>query len=119
MPHTWVGTDYVRSVIDLFAYTRGADSSLVIGAGLPRAWVAEGEGVRVAKLPTPFGELGYRMKGAICELDAMRVPPGGIVVAPPPPAAKAWRSATIDGRPAKLERGRVTVTTLPARIEFR
>jgi len=119
MPHTWVGTDYVRSVLDLFAYVRGADSSLVVGAGLPRAWVADAPGVR-AELPTPFGTLAMRMQGSTCELGAMRVPPGGIVVAPPPPAGKRWRSAWIDGAVAKLDAsGRVTVTKLPARIDFR
>ena len=119
MPHTWVGTDYVRSVLDLFAYVRGVDSSLVVGAGLPRKWVAEAPGVR-AELPTPFGMLSLKMQGSTCELGAMRVPPGGIVLAPPPPAGKRWRSASVDGLPAKLDpSGRVTVTKLPAKVEFR
>jgi hypothetical protein len=121
MPHTWVGTDFVRSMVDLFAYTQGADSSLVIGAGLPRAWVATAPGIRVANLPTPFGDLAYAMNvdGAktVCTIEAMRVPPGGIVVAPPPKTA--WKNVTVDGKPAVLQRGRVTVKNLPARIEFR
>jgi hypothetical protein len=141
MPHTWVGTDYVRSVIDLFAYTRGADSALVVGAGLPNAWVrgsrtADGDvvnfpnprsfgetrGVRVANLPTPFGPLSFRMwvegKRTICELDAgLKVPAGGIVVAPPPSPQYPWRRATINDEPANLsDDGRVIVRSLPARV---
>jgi hypothetical protein len=124
MPHTWVGTDYVRSVIDLFAYTRGADSALVVGAGLPREWVADAPGVRVAKLPTPFGPLAYRMsakgRSTVCELEeGMRVPPGGFVLAPPAVKGRPWRRATIDGKAVTLDaKGRVTVRAVPARIVF-
>jgi hypothetical protein len=124
MPHTWVGTDYVRSVIDLFVYTRGADSALVVGSGLPRAWVADRPGVRVAHLPTPFGPLAYRMNAAgartVCELDeGLKMPAGGIVVAPPPSRGRSWRAASIDGTPATLDAlGRVTVNRLPARVVF-
>ena len=34
MPHTWVGSDYIRSVLDMFAYDRASDSALVVGAGI-------------------------------------------------------------------------------------
>ncbi|HEX6039226.1 discoidin domain-containing protein, partial [Longimicrobium sp.] len=37
MPHTWVGSDFIRSALDLFAYERTADSALVVGAGVPEA----------------------------------------------------------------------------------
>ena len=47
MPHTWVGSDFVRSVLDMFAYEREADSSLVVGAGIPESWVMEKPGVTV------------------------------------------------------------------------
>ena len=124
MPHTWVGTDYVRSVIDLFAYARGADSALVVGAGLPREWVADTPGVHVAKLPTPFGPLAFRMRAegarTVCELeDGMRVPPGGFVLAPPARKDKPWRKASVDGRAATLDAdGRLTVRTVPALVVF-
>ena len=124
MPHTWVGTDYVRSVIDLFAYTRGADSALVIGSGLPRAWVADAPGVRVAKLPTPFGPLAYRMRvesgRTVCDLETgMRLPSGGIVVAPPPASGLRWCKVTVNGNGATLDDdGRVTVRELPATVVF-
>src|SRR6185436_16886772 len=30
LPHTWVGSDFVRSVLDMLAYERGRDSALVV-----------------------------------------------------------------------------------------
>ena len=37
MPHGWVASDYIRSVLDLFAYERDGDHALVLAAGVPPA----------------------------------------------------------------------------------
>jgi hypothetical protein len=37
MPHGWVGSDFIRSVTDMFAYADG-DDALVIGAGIHPEW---------------------------------------------------------------------------------
>ncbi|HEV2718895.1 MAG TPA: hypothetical protein VG323_02665, partial [Thermoanaerobaculia bacterium] len=37
MPHAWVASDFVRSVLEAIAYDR-EDGALVIGAGVPRSW---------------------------------------------------------------------------------
>jgi hypothetical protein len=63
----WVGSDYVRSVLDMIAYDRDRDSTLVLGAGLPLSWI-EGDGLRVRDLRTPYGLLGTRIvarRGAV------------------------------------------------------
>jgi hypothetical protein len=39
MPHTWVGSDFIRSTLDMFAFESESDSSLVIGAGILRMQV--------------------------------------------------------------------------------
>ena len=56
------GRDYIRSVLDMFAYEREADSSLVIGAGIPESWVTEKPGVTVRRLSTHYGALSYTMR---------------------------------------------------------
>ena len=38
MPHGWVASDGIRSVLDLLAYEHDADSSLVLAHGVPAAW---------------------------------------------------------------------------------
>jgi hypothetical protein len=122
MPHTWVGTDYVRSLLDAFAYERASDSSLVLAAGLPLAWVQDARGVRVRDLRTPYGVLSYGLTGAPGTTEAeieggLAVPPGGILVAPPLP--KVARRAWVDGAPASLEAGgKVRVRALPALVRF-
>ncbi|MBI5837873.1 MAG: discoidin domain-containing protein [Candidatus Eisenbacteria bacterium] len=98
LPHTWVGSDFARSVLDMLAYVRESDSALVVGAGLPREWMTQDSGVSVRGLRTPFGPLSYRMwveQGALrVEVAAgLRLPPGGLVVAGPTgesPGPRAW-----------------------------
>jgi hypothetical protein len=38
MPHSWIASDFIRSVLDAIAYDR-EDGALVIGAGVPRSWL--------------------------------------------------------------------------------
>ncbi len=90
MPHGWVAGDFLRSVLDLFAYVREADSALVIGAGVPPSWVAAAPGVRVRGLRTPYGPLDLTMRAdpdgetvRVTVGGLTRVPPGGVVVCSP------------------------------------
>jgi len=38
MPHAWVASDFVRSILDAIAYER-EDGAIVVGAGVPSAWL--------------------------------------------------------------------------------
>jgi hypothetical protein len=78
IPHLWVGTDFVRSFLDMLVYERESDQSLVLGAGIPEAWLKEGVSVR--DLRTIYGPLTFSVKGDVVKVSGVRVPPGGIVV---------------------------------------
>ncbi|MDD4734889.1 MAG: discoidin domain-containing protein, partial [Kiritimatiellae bacterium] len=54
MPHTWIGSAIVNSVRFMIVHEDG--NKLVLLKGIPDNWV-EGEGLRVANLPTHFGTL--------------------------------------------------------------
>src|SRR5207244_7698806 len=58
LPHGWVGSDYLRSVLDMFAYDRD-DATLVIGAGIKPEWVTS---VTVSGLHTHGGIVNYTMR---------------------------------------------------------
>jgi hypothetical protein len=60
LPHAWVASDYIRSALDLFAYEREADASIVIGGGWKPEWLAQG--LEVRGLSTAFGVLGYKLE---------------------------------------------------------
>ena len=88
MPHTWVGSDFIRSALDMFAYEREADESLVLAAAIPREWVEAEDGIGVEMLRTRYGPLTYSMKAEGGEIvvnvaDGITIPPGGIVVVSP------------------------------------
>jgi hypothetical protein len=122
MPHTWVGSDFLRSVLDFFAYEREADSALVVGDGLAERWVTDPPGVRVKRLSTYFGSLTYTMRATgdrvIARIPAgLRIPPGGIVVRSP--RARRAQTAVLNGRPTQVIEGReVVIRQLPAEITF-
>ncbi|MDI9239632.1 discoidin domain-containing protein [Lysobacter sp. LF1] len=121
LPHAWVASDYVRSALDMFAYTRDVDDALVIAAGIPADWLA-GEGVHVANLRTPLGPLGYTLREADGQVTlelarGVEVPPGGVVVSWPyadPPGP-----TTVDGLPAQWKNGELRLTRAPAKVEVR
>ncbi len=121
LPHTWVGSDFVRSTLDLLAFERERDSSLVLAAGVPAAWLQEA-GLRLRGLSTSYGTLGYALRqdragGLEARIEAgCRVPPGGIVLRPP----GSYRRATVDGAPAEpAPDGGVVLRALPATVQFR
>lgn len=122
MPHTWVGTDGVRAGLDLVAYVSGEDSALVLGAGIPAAWLKQP--VMVRELPTPFGPLSYSMAKGAGSLDVrvgagLRVPTGGVRIWPPATEGGPWRQASIDGAVARLAAdGSVVVRRVPAVVRF-
>ena len=123
MPHTWVGSDYIRSVLDMFAYEREADSSLVIGAGIPESWVMEKPGVTVRRLSTHYGPLSYTIRNengnARVSMQAgLTIPPGGIVVHSP--FARPVREMRVNGVPTPPgPTGGVVVRSVPAEVVFR
>lgn len=121
LPHTWVGSDFLRSAADLFAYERESDRAVVVAAGIPAAWLAE-PGTSVRGLSTWWGRLSFTARqdsGAVTiRIEAgLRVPPGGVVVTPP--LAAGARAAFLDARLVPLDSaGTVTVRRLPAEVRF-
>ncbi|HEX3532912.1 MAG TPA: discoidin domain-containing protein, partial [Gemmatimonadaceae bacterium] len=122
MPHTWVGSDYIRSFLDMLAFERESDSSLVIGAGVRDDWVKQDPGVRVTNLNTAYGPLNYDMRATgntvIVNLRAgIKLPPGGIVVWSP--LSQPILSAAVDGVPAGVKGAEIRVRKLPAVVTIR
>lgn len=119
LPHGWVASDFIRAVLDLFAYEREGDHSLVLAGGVPPEWL-EGSGVTVKDLRTPYGLLRYSLKkegGSVILQVAggSRVPPGGLAFVwpgkhPPPPDAR------INGKAAQWHGSELRFHELPAKV---
>jgi hypothetical protein len=122
MPHTWVGSDYIRSFLDMLAYERESDSSLVIGAGVRDEWVKEDPGIVVSNLSTEYGPINYDMRsiGRVVTINlraGIRMPPGGIVVFSP--LDQPILSAAVDGVPAAIRGAEVRVRKIPSIVTIR
>jgi hypothetical protein len=117
LPHTWIAAEYLLAVRSLFAYEREADQSLVLAAGLAPEWI-EGDGVKVDKMPTLYGNLSYslrRMGPA-----TLRFEIGGAITAKivlRPPLGAALRSVVVDGSACtSFDEESVTLRGAPAEV---
>jgi hypothetical protein len=117
MPHAWIASDYVRSVLDMFAYDRPGDGALVLAAGVPEAW-CEGAGFAVRNLRTPYGRVSLSCKledrGAVFRVDGDAKPPGGFLLRSPWPHPVEAHLA--NGQRLAGENGELPIAQLPAEI---
>jgi hypothetical protein len=117
LPHAWVASDYVRSALDMFAYTRASDGALVLAAGIPAAWLA-GEGIAVDGLRTPGGALQYALSAddTRVRLEIGKGVDGAFVL--------PWMfdgqpgATTIDGKPAEWKAGELRIDRAPAVVDI-
>ena len=115
-----MASDFLRSALDMFAYTRERDDSLVLAAGVPVAWL-DGEGIAVEGLYTPHGRLGYSLRsdGGELRLDVAAdagLPPGGLVLPWPYPGAPG--ATTIDGMPVRWSEGELRIDRPGAQVRI-
>lgn len=77
MPHTWVGSEFLHSFLDFFAYEK--DGALILGDGLLPTW----NDVTVRGLKTEYGPLDFTVtpagEGVRYRISGPTLPPGGIV----------------------------------------
>ncbi|WP_223164582.1 discoidin domain-containing protein [Massilia rubra] len=119
MPHGWISSDYIRSALDLFAYERESDQSLIVADGIPAAWL-DGAGVGVRGLRTAYGTLDYTIRAEARGIGMtiggkMSRPPGGVLLRV---LDERWRAArtTINGKRAYWRGGELRIGALPATV---
>ncbi|MDZ7386414.1 MAG: discoidin domain-containing protein [candidate division KSB1 bacterium] len=120
MPHTWVGSDFIRSVRAMFAYEDEA-GNLVVAGGLPAAWLEAPGGVKVSNLPTHFGFLSYaaEKKGNIVRARIDLTPTGPATVLFKPPMEGFVRTVRVNGKPWQdYGPEGVHLTNFPALVEI-
>lgn len=121
MPHTWVGSDFIRAVRNMFVYETD-DEALVIGAGILEDWVRDSVGVEVERLPTYDGVLNYSMKMAgknvvVHIAGDLRMPKGGIVLKSP--FGTPLKSVRVNRKTSRaFTNDTVTIVTFPAKVEL-
>jgi hypothetical protein len=113
LPHSWVAATFLHAVRTALVYERASDQALVLAAGVPATWLAGGEPLRVARLPTWWGPLEYELRRTASGVLRVRIgagvsqPPGGVVLAPP-----GFAPVTVHELPVELE---IQPSTRPSR----
>ena len=118
MPHAWVASDFIRSVLDLFAYERAGDRSLMLAAGAAPDWIAAHGGIGIDGLRTAYGTLSYRLRREgtrlALHIDPGPTPPGGFVL--PWPFDGTPGATRINGKPAAWQDDGLHIATAPADV---
>jgi hypothetical protein len=119
LPHTWVGSDYVRSFLDMFVAFDPDGQSARVGAGIPLEWI-EGPGVLVEELSTPWGTFGLRIVLEDPRTMTIQIsgdastPPQGWIIDPPLPEAP--QHVLVNGSASSVSGRRIRIDELPAEI---
>lgn len=123
MPHTWCGSDFIRSVRLMFVYEREQDDALVLAAGIPDSWITDPAGVEVTGMPTYYGNLNYTIKSTadghavtVTIADGITIPAGGIILKSP--LSQPINSVSGDGRLAAPGSGEIRIERLPATVSI-
>jgi hypothetical protein len=118
MPHTWVGSDFIRSILAMFWYERESDGAIVLASGFPDSWVSDPAGLKAEEMPTPYGKIGYRL---LREGDRVTVRLSGTIDAGKrplvvkSPLSAPLKGVRIDGTDAPApESGEVRLRRLPS-----
>lgn len=122
MPHTWCGSDFIRSVRAMFVYERDDDDALVLAAGIADAWVNDSAGVQVQNLPTYYGPVSYSIMktGASVKVSIsgnIQMPRGKIIVKSP--LSKTIVSVSGDGKRINQRGNEIRIQKLPATVTIR
>jgi hypothetical protein len=120
MPHTWVGSDFIRAIRNMFVYERVSDNALVLGAGIIDEWLNQPAGIEVQGLETQYGTLSYSMKRSGQSLTVniwgkLHFPEGKIILKSP--RALGIQSVRINGKSsATFDAGEVQIDVFPANV---
>jgi len=106
MPHTWVGSGAILSILSMFAYEQG--DSIVLAGGIPGDWLEDQrQQIGISGQVTRFGELGYTMHRSdgqlVLEIEPGCTPPGGYRV----DLLRLWAGSMVGDRPVIRADGRV------------
>lgn len=120
MPHTWVGSDYINVVCNMFLYDRPEENAVVLAAGIPQSWLDTATGVGVNTMPTYYGDLSYHMYGdgqkvSVTVSGDFDINRGNIIITTP--RDRQLKYATINGMNIdSFDNNEVVIQELPAEV---
>jgi hypothetical protein len=123
MPHTWVGSDFVRSVLSMFVLERERDDAHVLAAGIPDSWVKDTSGIVMPAMQTYYGPVGLKISSR--KNDVTVEVSGGFDarhhrLTLHSPLSQHPKSILVDGKKVRIGKSEeVLLSRLPAHVVFR
>jgi len=121
VPHSWIGAEYVIAMRSMLLYEVEHTRTLVIGAGVPSAWLNDGA-ITASDLPTYYGRLTIRLAQTapgVMEIELSGALSDGAQLSLRPPLPGPLRTVHVNGQSVAHEADRVSVQQLPATVVLR
>jgi hypothetical protein len=117
LPHTWVASDFVRSVLDLYVY-EAPDHALVLMAGVAREWL-RGDGIHVRVPWSSSGAVDYEahMEGDTLVVAVKSAPRTAPALYLQPPLSGVLSAAAV-GRALPVTSRGVQLAGAPAEVRI-
>lgn len=113
MPHTWVGSEFLRSFRNFICYEDFSSNQLIIGRGIPNSWY-KGKGFSFGPMPSAFGTIKIEGKGNTLKLSGKVE--NVILYAP---VKSNFTHAKINGsKIVPLVKGCIMMRQLPSQLEW-
>jgi hypothetical protein len=122
MPHTWVGSDFIRSVISMFVLERERDDAHVLAAGIPDSWVKDTSGIALQGLQTYYGSVGLDLSSHGKQVSVEVTGTFDAVhhkLVLHSPLSQHPKSVRVDGKRTRSDKSDdITLTRLPAHVVY-
>ena len=120
MPHTWVGSDYINSIRNMFVFEDELNESLIIGLGIKEEWLND-TGVVIENMPTQYGKINIKMKKdgdkVVAEISGdVKIPRGKIVLKNP--MEKKILKSILNGKEVSSDNEDLLIVQLPIKVEM-
>lgn len=119
MPHTWVGSDYIKSLRLMLIHERESDGKLVFGLGIKPSWMTGEHGLIARDMPTMYGPVN--LTGRLKSNEATFQISGKLRKIVPLVLRLPWRngvrSVRINGAPVSPNSQEISIPRLPVRVD--
>lgn len=119
MPHTWVGSEFIKALRLMLVHERESDGVLVFAAGVKPSWMTGEVGLRAVDLPTHYGPVNLTgtLRGTKAVFNVSGTLRDSVPIALRLPWSRGIRSIHLNGKAVSASNQEISIPQLPARIE--
>ncbi|MFH1369500.1 MAG: discoidin domain-containing protein [Elusimicrobiota bacterium] len=119
MPHTWIGSDYICVIRNMFILEEG--DTLYLGKGICKEWLENGKRISITDMPTHFGKISYNVESLDNKIkinisgNLKNIAKTIFVI---PKLDSPVKSVELNGKSCEMKKGGIEIDKLPSEISI-